>query len=294
MRLIVLKPGKCIVFGFYCNFINRGDEFRVEFSKLGTLRSLLPNHVNVLALTATATKETLRCVEDRLAMKDVKVIGLHSSRPNIKYIVKSSILVEELATMLTTELVTLRTRTPKTVVFCRTLLQCANLLASLTRHLKENITEPPGMPATNINYRLIDIFTSGSTAEMRELIIQEFCKRETHLRMIIATSAFGLGVDCVDISRVIHWGPPSTLEELAQETGRAGRNGALSEAILFYKKSGKHISKSMKAYGENTKICRRKLLFQNFLFAGTNVETLTACHCCDLCTPLCNCISCNR
>ena len=74
-----------------------------------------------------------------------------------------------------------------------------------------------------------------------------------HLRMIIAISTFGLGVDCVDISRVIHWGPPSTLEELAQETGRAGRNGALSEAILFYKKSGKHISKSMKAYGETLK-----------------------------------------
>jgi len=71
MRLIVLKPGKCIVFGFNCNFIYRGDEFWVEFSKLGTIRSLLPNHVNVLTLTATATKETLRYVEERLAMKDV-------------------------------------------------------------------------------------------------------------------------------------------------------------------------------------------------------------------------------
>jgi len=54
---------------------------------------------------------------------------------------------------------------------------------------------------------------------MRKEIIQEFCKSETHLRMIIATNAFVLGVYCVDISRVIHWRPPSTLEELAQEIG---------------------------------------------------------------------------
>ena len=62
----MLKPGKCIVFGFNCNFIYRGDEFRVEFSKLGTIHSLLPNHVNVFALTATATKETLRVLKTAL------------------------------------------------------------------------------------------------------------------------------------------------------------------------------------------------------------------------------------
>ena len=85
---------------------------------------------------------------------------------------------------------------------------------------------------------------------MREDIIQEFCKRETHLRIIIATNAFGLGVDCADISKVIHWGPPSTLEELAQETGRAGRNGCPSDAILYYKKCGESVSNAMQIYGE--------------------------------------------
>ena len=226
-------------------------------------------------------------------MKDVTLIGLHSTRPNIKYVVKPSIGADELASLLAAELVQLRIGTPKTVIFCRSLLQCVKLLASLKKHLKENITEPPGKPVTDINHRLVDIFTSGSKSEMREVIIQEFCKSETHLRMIVATSAFGLGVDCADVSRVIHWGPPSTLEELAQETGRAGRNGCPSEAILHYKKCGKYVSKSMKTYEENTKICRRKALFQNFLFAGSSTEALTACRCCDLCSPLCNCDSCN-
>jgi len=156
MKLIVLKHGnKCVLWNSVCNQnrFYRGDKFRVQFSKLGTLHSLLPNHINVLALTATATKDTLKCVEDCLAMKDVILIGLHSSRPNIKYIVKTTIVVEELASLLTAELVQLHTGTPKTVVFCRTLLQCANLLATLKRQTLLN--HPANQLQTSITVWLI-------------------------------------------------------------------------------------------------------------------------------------------
>lgn len=61
---------------------------------------------------------------------------------------------------------------------------------------------------------MVDIFTAASTMEMRKLILAEFSKRGSTLRLIIASSAFGLGVDCPDIARVINWGPPTTLEEL--------------------------------------------------------------------------------
>jgi len=175
----------------------------IAFSKLGTLRSILPYHVNVLALTATATQETFKCVKDRLAIKDVALIGM-PSRANIKYIVKPSIKVDKLSSLLTAEFSELHTKAPKTAIFCCILLQCVNLLTSLKRHLKANITEPPGLPITNIYYRIVDVFTSGSTAEMREVILQEFCIKDTHLRIILVTSAFGLGVDCADITRVIH------------------------------------------------------------------------------------------
>jgi len=50
---------------------------------------------------------------------------------------------------------------------------------------------------------------------MREKVLEEFCKRKTKLRLIIATSAFGLGVDCPDTTRIISWGSPPTLEDLA-------------------------------------------------------------------------------
>lgn len=53
------------------------------------------------------------------------------------------------------------------------------------------------------------------------------------LRILIATTAFGMGIDCIDIRRVIHWGYPTDLESYVQETGRAGRDEEQSEAILI-------------------------------------------------------------
>ena len=60
---------------------------------------------------------------------------------------------------------------------------------------------------------------------MQVEVLKEFCKVASTLRLLIATTAFGLGVDCKDIKRVINYGTPGTLEELVQELGRAGRMG---------------------------------------------------------------------
>ena len=101
------------------------------------------------------------------------------------------------------------------------------------------------------------MFTAGSTTAMREQILGEFCQRKTKLRLIIASSAFGLGVDCPDITRVINWGPPETLEDLLQQSGRAGRDGTQSDAILYYRKPSKNVSKAIHNYGVNEVVCRR-------------------------------------
>jgi len=111
----------------------------------------------------------------------------------------------------------------KTVKFCQTLQDCAEIIASLKAKLGANITEPPGLP--NIpELRLVTLFTAASTNEMKEIILQEFCKKV--LRAIVTSSAFGNGVNIPDISRVI-------------KTGRAGRNGQPAEAILYAKNSSK-------------------------------------------------------
>ena len=144
----------------------------------------------------------------------------------------------------------------------------------LKKLLGKNISEPPGIPDSLLQFRLIDVFTAASDTDVREEIIAEFCKTRTNLRLIIASTAFGLGVDCKDITWIINYGTPSTLEELVQETGRAGRNGAQAEAILYHKVIGKKITDSPKQYGENQTTCRRLLLFKDFLFYDKKRLTL--------------------
>ena len=249
--------------------------------------------MRILALTATATKETLECVKSRLSLQDPIIIGLPPDRVNIKYIVKECPAVKDLCHQLSDELRSERTGTPKTVLFCRSLQHCANIFATIKRILGKDLTEPPESPP-NYSNCLVSVFTSVSTVHMRELLLQEFSTAGTKLRLLIATTVFGLGVDCSDIERVINWGSPSTLEELVQEAGRGGRDGRPSEAILYPKIVGKRITKAVMNYQENTIECRRVNLFRNFLFAmqEPNNQLMTACACCDLCSKLCNCSKC--
>ncbi len=67
----------------------------------------------------------------------------------------------------------------------------------------------------------------------KEDVLNSFTSVDNTLRLVIATTAFGLGIDCPDIRTIIHWGMPSSVEEYVQETGRSGRDGQPSQAILF-------------------------------------------------------------
>ena len=269
----------------------RGDEFRKTFAELGSIRSLLPSNVNVLALTATATRETLKCVISRISMKNPVIIGLPPDRPNIKLSVYPCPTILRMCEWLAKELLEKRTAALKTVVFCRSLRHCADMCVMMKKLLRENITEPPGLPDNIVQYRLVDVFTAASDADMKEEILAEFCKRNSNLRLLIATTAFGLGVDCMDTNRIINYGTPSTLEELVQELGRAGRDGSPAEAILYHKVVGKKITDAATAYGTNQTVCRQSLLFKEFLFS--KISEVHACRCCDICEPLCNCEKCH-
>ena len=99
-------------------------------------------------------------------------------------------------------------------------------------------------------------------------------------------------MDCPEIARIINWGAPNTLEDLVQESGRGGRDGSAVEATLFYKIIGKKVSKKVEEYGDNQTVCRRTLLFKIFLFSDQSKSLITACRCCDICAPLCNCHNC--
>ena len=248
--------------------------------------------MKILAVTATATKETLDSVTCRLSLENPVLIGLPPDRINIKYAVQPCPNLTEFCSQLATEIMLKRAQTPKTVIFCRSLQNCDNMFAMMKRILGKNMTEPPGIEA-GLQVRLIDVFTSVSTTEMREMVLKTFKNHDTKLRLLIATTAFGLGIDCPDIARIINWGSPNTLEELVQETGRGGRDGRQVEVILYAKMIGKKITTAMREYQDNIKECRRRKLFRHFLFVQPGeLLPLKACCCCDLCSKLCQCEGC--
>jgi len=123
---------------------------------------------------------------------------------NITYVVESYIELNDLYSLLSAKLLEHRVKAPKTVLFCRTHQGCADVFVGIRKLLGAQITEPAGLPMNLVKFRLIDIFTAGSKAEIKKTIVTEFCCNDTKLHLIIATSAFGLGVDCADIARIIH------------------------------------------------------------------------------------------
>ena len=84
--------------------------------------------------------------------------------------------------------------------------------------MQQNFTEPPGSPDIHENH-LVSMYHSAATQETKEKVITSFCRQGCKLQILIATSAFGLGIDCPDIRQVIHWGPPSDLDSYVKETG---------------------------------------------------------------------------
>lgn len=112
------------------------------------------------------------------------------------------------------------------------------------------ITEPPGCPSVS-SHRLVDMFTRVLSAEKKEDVKHSFSEIRGTIRIVIATTAFGMGVDCPDIRTVIHCGLPSNVEEYVQETGRCGRDGNPSRAILYPVKGNRCAEYQLKEYITN-------------------------------------------
>ena len=114
--------------------------------------------------------------------------------------------MKDLCQQLSDELLLKQAEVPKTVLFCHSLQHCANIFATIKRLLEKNITEPPETLPRLSNCHVSVV----STTLMRELLLQEFSTPSTKLRLLIATTAFGLGVDCSDIECIINWGHTHT------------------------------------------------------------------------------------
>ena len=125
--------------------------------------------------------------------------------------------------------------------------------------------EPVGVPDL-AEFRPVDLFTLCTQKDVKDTILQSFSDPDGTLRVVVAAVAFGMGLDCPNVRRIIHWGASNDLEVYLQETERAGKDGLQADAILFIVGHPSHrfLDEAMKEYCKNKEVCRRQLVLKDF------------------------------
>lgn len=186
-----------------------GHDFRPEYVRLGELREAMPD-VPMIALTATADVHTRDDIVKRLGMKRSKRYISSFDRPNIRY------LIAEKRQPLTQVLQFLEDwKDSSGIIYCLSRKRVEEMAVNLQRH---------GIRAS--------AYHAGMPGRMREKVQDDFLR--DRVKVIVATIAFGMGVDKPNVRFVIHHDLPKSMESYYQETGRAGRDGLESEAMLLY------------------------------------------------------------
>ena len=249
-----------------------GHDFRPEYLVLGELKKQFPG-VPIAALTATADRLTKKDIIDKLNFTDYSLFESSFNRANISYLVKpKSNYYKQLTAFLRTH------ADDSGIIYC--------LSRASTEELARDLTED-GFPAL--------AYHAGLERAIRDDRQERFLKDET--KIMVATIAFGMGINKSNVRFVMHVDLPKNIEGYYQETGRAGRDGLQSDAILFYSVADVFKLKKMVTIEGNpeqsnimhkkldqmsafceTKICRRKFLLNYF-----GEEAPANCGSCDIC-----------
>ena len=251
-----------------------GHDFRPEYRNLSALRQTFP-HVPCMALTATATMRVREDILRQLGMQDAPVFLSSHNRPNLHYTVKPKLQsTKQLISLLKDH------KGESIIIYC------------FSRKDTESLTDD----LNHAGFRAAP-YHAGLSGDVRSRTQERFIRDQVSI--IVATIAFGMGIDKPDVRLVVHMDLPKTVEGYYQETGRAGRDSLPSDCVLFYSYGDKRkqdffinqieddaekaLAEKKLAqvvqYGE-LRSCRRKFLLEYF---GEPVE-LENCGTCDNCS----------
>ncbi len=225
LKLLYVSPEKLLSDGFL-QFLKRltislfaideahcisswGHDFRPEYTQLGQLRTQFPT-TPIVALTATADRLTQRDIRTQLNLREPKVFLSSFDRPNINLLVRPG-----------------QDRIGQVLDFIQRHPQDAGIIYCLSRKSCEMVAQKLVQKGIKAGF-----YHAGMGPAQRSSVQEKFLQDD--LQVIVATIAFGMGIDKSNVRWVMHYNLPKNIEGYYQEIGRAGRDGAPATALLFY------------------------------------------------------------